>query len=89
MRVDAGAGPLPAGRQPQASAADRSADASFSAVLAATRAGDAGQADFTRMTRQAMRDWESALSILQRQQEQAMRGRGSVAPGQGGCATDF
>lgn len=57
MRVDAGTSYLYTSQRPQASAADRSAGASFSAALTATQADSTKQADFTSMTRLEMRDW--------------------------------
>ncbi|HHR9696954.1 TPA: hypothetical protein ACTANZ_004617 [Salmonella enterica subsp. enterica serovar Mbandaka] len=57
MRVDAGTSYLYASQRPQASAADRSAGASFSAALTATQADSTKQADFTSMTRLEMREW--------------------------------
>jgi len=57
MRVDAATSNLHASQRPQTTVADRSATASFSAALSAIRADKTIQVDFTRMTRQELRDW--------------------------------
>ena len=72
MRVEAGTNLPYASQRAQASAADRSTSASFSAALTAAQTNSAKQTDstkqvesakqldFTSMTRQEMRDWVNA-----------------------------
>lgn len=60
MRIDAGTPALFASQRPQPTAAERPAAPSFSAALAASQADGTRQTDFTRMTRQEMRDWVNA-----------------------------
>jgi hypothetical protein len=57
MRIDAGTSYPQTSRGPQATAADRSADVSFSAALTATQADSTKQVDFTSMSRSDMRNW--------------------------------
>lgn len=60
MRIDAGTPALYAAQRAQPTAADRPTAASFSAALATSQADGSQQTDFTRMTRQEMRDWVNA-----------------------------
>lgn len=60
MRIDTGNSLLSTNPRPQAAAAERPAATTFAAALAASQADASPTADFTRMTRQEMRDWVNA-----------------------------